>query len=52
MGGDFQPMGHVNVVVNRYFWHGPASRMDFPAFFRKLRACWLKTQFPHVSSPA
>ncbi len=34
MGGDFQPMGHVNVVVNRYIYGmDPQAALDFPRLF-------------------
>ena len=34
MGGDFQPMGHVNVVVNRYIYGmDPQEAIDFPRLF-------------------
>ena len=34
MGGDFQPMGHVNVVVNRYVYGmDPQAALDLPRLF-------------------
>jgi gamma-glutamyltranspeptidase / glutathione hydrolase len=34
MGGDFQPMGQVNVVVNRYVYGmDPQAALDFPRLF-------------------
>ena len=34
MGGDFQPMGQVNVVVNRYIYGmDPQAALDFPRLF-------------------
>jgi gamma-glutamyltranspeptidase/glutathione hydrolase len=37
MGGDFQPMGHVNVVVNRYVYGmDPQSALDFPRLYQKV----------------
>ena len=34
MGGDFQPMGHVNVVVNRCIYGmDPQAALDFPRLF-------------------
>ena len=34
MGGDFQPMGHVNVMVNRYVYGmDPQAALDFPRLF-------------------
>jgi len=34
MGGDFQPMGQVNVVVNRYIYGmDPQEALDFPRLF-------------------
>jgi gamma-glutamyltranspeptidase/glutathione hydrolase len=34
MGGDFQPMGHVNVVVNRYIYGMDSQEaLDFPRAF-------------------
>ena len=34
MGGDFQPMGHVNVAVNRYVYGmDPQAALDFPRLF-------------------
>ena len=38
MGGDFQPMGHVNVVVNRYVYGmDPQAALDFPRLFPQGR---------------
>ena len=47
MGGDFQPMGHVNVVVNRYVYGmGPQEALDFPRLFPKGQVVLAESTFP------
>ena len=36
MGGDFQPMGHVTVLLNRYVYGmDPQAALDFPRLYPK-----------------
>ena len=47
MGGDFQPMGHVNVVVNRYVYGmDPQAALDFPRLFPQGEAVLTETTVP------
>ena len=44
MGGDYQPMGHMTVAVNRYVYGmDPQEAIDWAALFPQGRArCWSK----------
>ena len=47
MGGDFQPMGQVNVVVNRYIYGmDPQAALDFPRLFPKGDSVLIETTVP------
>ena len=47
MGGDFQPMGHVNVVVNRYVYGmDPQESLDFPRLVPQGQAVLTETTVP------
>ena len=47
MGGDFQPMGQVNVVVNRYVYGmDPQAALDFPRLFPQGEAVLTETTVP------
>ncbi|HUQ38494.1 MAG TPA: gamma-glutamyltransferase family protein [Aestuariivirga sp.] len=47
MGGDFQPMGQVNVVVNRYIYGmDPQAALDFPRLFPQGEAVLTETTVP------
>jgi gamma-glutamyltranspeptidase / glutathione hydrolase len=47
MGGDFQPMGHVNVVVNRYVYGmDPQAALDFPRLFPQGEAVVTESTVP------
>jgi gamma-glutamyltranspeptidase / glutathione hydrolase len=47
MGGDFQPMGHVNVVVNRCIYGmDPQAALDFPRLFPKGGSVLVETTVP------
>ena len=47
MGGDFQPMGHVNVVVNRYIYGmDPQAALDFPRLFPQGQAVLAESTVP------
>jgi gamma-glutamyltranspeptidase / glutathione hydrolase len=47
MGGDFQPMGHVNVVVNRYIYGmDPQSALDFPRLFPQGESVLVESTVP------
>ena len=47
MGGDFQPMGHVNVVVNRYVYGmDPQAALDFPRLFPQQGAVLAENTVP------
>ena len=38
MGGDYQPMGHMSVAVNRYIYGmDPQEALDWPRYFPKQR---------------
>lgn len=47
MGGDYQPMGHVAVAVNRYV-HGmdPQEAIDFPRYFPKAGKVLVESGVP------
>jgi gamma-glutamyltranspeptidase / glutathione hydrolase len=47
MGGDFQPMGQVNVVVNRYVYGmDPQAALDFPRLFPQGEAVLTESTVP------
>lgn len=47
MGGDFQPMGHVNVVVNRYVYGmDPQAALDFPRLMPQGQDVLTETTVP------
>ena len=47
MGADFQPMGHVNVVVNRYIYGmDPQAALDFPRLFPQGQAVLAESTVP------
>ena len=47
MGADFQPMGHVNVVVNRYIYGmDPQAALDFPRLFPRGQTVLAETPIP------
>ncbi len=47
MGGDFQPMGQVNVAVNRYVYGmDPQAALDFPRLFPQGDAVLTETTVP------
>ncbi len=47
MGGDFQPMGHVNVVVNRYIYEmDPQAALDFPRLVPQGEAVLAESTVP------
>ena len=53
MGGDFQPMGQVNVVVNRYVYGmDPQAALDFPRLFPQGETVLTESTFPLRSWPA
>ena len=43
MGGDYQPMGHVTVAVNRYVYGmDPQEAIDWPRYFPRGGEVWLE----------
>ena len=47
MGGDYQPMGHVTVAVNRYVYGmDPQEAIDLPRYFPKAAKFWWKHGVP------
>ncbi|MGB8313075.1 MAG: gamma-glutamyltransferase family protein [Aestuariivirga sp.] len=47
MGGDFQPMGHVNVAVNRYVYGmDPQAALDFPRLFPRGQDVLVESTVP------
>jgi len=47
MGGDYQPMGHVAVAVNRYIYGmEPQEALDFPRYFPKGSEVWAEKGVP------
>jgi gamma-glutamyltranspeptidase/glutathione hydrolase len=47
MGGDFQPMGQVNVVVNRYVYGmDPQASLDFPRLFPQGESVLVESTVP------
>ena len=47
MGGDFQPMGHVNVVMNRYIYGmDPQESLDFPRLFPQSQSVLVESTVP------
>jgi gamma-glutamyltranspeptidase/glutathione hydrolase len=47
MGGDFQPMGQINVVVNRYVYGmDPQAALDFPRLFPRGEAVLTESTVP------
>ena len=47
MGGDFQPMGHVNVTVNRYVYGmDPQAALDFPRLFPRGQDVLVESTVP------
>ncbi len=47
MGGDFQPMGQVNVVANRYIYGmDPQAALDFPRLFPQGESVLVESTVP------